>query len=336
MQESKIYKLINSCTGRNAKRFPPDSYRDSRERIESNSMKDQSIILTVKDHSVSGETFQLKENETYGFLETTPQPLKENLSSYYKTEDYISHTDTQRNLFEKVYHIVRDSSLKRKLKLINSFPLRKESNENSEDKTLLDIGCGTGDFLQIAQTNNWSASGIEPNQEARAIANKKTNNAVFEVEQFQKFEDHSFDVITLWHVLEHLPKLEEQILTIKRLLKPNGTLVIAVPNYKSYDAQFYKSFWAAYDVPRHLWHFSKSSLSKLFGKYYFEVSKTLPLKFDAYYVSLLSEKYKTGWMNIFRAFIIAASSNTKAKSSGEYSSLIYILENIENENKQSV
>ena len=279
--------------------------------------KENTPFLTVIDHSVSGESFQLIENNTCGFLETTPQPLEEKLSDYYKTEDYISHTDSKRNLFEKAYHLVRNVSLKRKLKLINSF--------NLETKTLLDIGCGTGDFLQVASANGWAVSGVEPDEDARAIANKKTDNAVFEIEQLSKFEAQSFDVITLWHVLEHLPKLEEHIQIIKRLLKANGTLVIAVPNFNSYDANFYKAFWAAYDVPRHLWHFSKTSISKLFGKHDFKVTQYLPMPFDAYYVSLLSEKYKTGWMNIFRAPIVAWRSNRKAKSSGEYSSLIYIL-----------
>ena len=280
-------------------------------------MNNKSTFLTVKDYSVSGELFQLLYNEELEMLETFPQPKEDRLSEYYKTEDYISHTDTQRNLFEKVYHWVRKISLKRKLKLINSFKF--------SEKNLLDIGCGTGDFLKVAKENNWLVSGIEPNENARQIANAKTDNSVFQIEQLSKFNPKSFNVITLWHVLEHLSKLEEHIQIIKSLLKDDGVLIIAVPNYKSYDAKFYKSFWAAYDVPRHLWHFSRSSISKLFGKYNFRLEKSLPMKFDAYYVSLLSEKYKTGWMNVFRAFFIGLISNIKAKSSKEYSSVIYIL-----------
>lgn len=282
-------------------------------------MNDSTTFLKVKDHSVSGEEFQLIQNETYGFLETSPQPKAKQLSEYYKTEDYISHTDSKRNLFEKAYHFVRSIALKKKLQLINSFqPL---------EKNLLDVGCGTGDFLQVAQQNNWNISGIEPNEQARQIANQKTNNSVFRIEQLSKFNDYSFDVITLWHVLEHLPKLEEQVLILKNLLKANGTLVIAVPNYKSYDAKYYKNFWAAYDVPRHLWHFNQDSISKLFTTQKMKVVKTIPMKFDAYYVSLLSEKYKNGFMNPLRAFWIGLRSNIKAKHSGEYSSLIYIIKN---------
>ncbi|GAA3591644.1 class I SAM-dependent methyltransferase [Flavivirga amylovorans] len=282
-------------------------------------MKNSSPYLTVKDHSVSSETFKLIQNNEYGFLETIPQPSLEKLPDYYKSEDYISHTDSQRNLFEKAYHIVRSISLKKKLKLINSF--------SSESKNLLDIGCGTGDFLQTAKQNNWIISGIEPNQEARNIANKKTNDSVFEIEQLLKFKPASFDVITLWHVLEHLPNLENHISIFKTLLKPNGTLIIAVPNYKSYDAKHYKEFWAAYDVPRHLWHFNKTSISKLVLKASMKVIKIKPMFFDAFYVSLLSEKYKHGKMNPIKGFWIGFISNLKAIKSKEASSLIYIIKN---------
>jgi 2-polyprenyl-3-methyl-5-hydroxy-6-metoxy-1,4-benzoquinol methylase len=281
-------------------------------------MKDNKpTYLTLKDHSVSGEEFQLKHNRDLDMLETFPEPQSEKLSDYYKSEDYISHTDTQRNLLENVYHLVRRVSLKRKLKLINSF--------NSESKQLLDIGCGTGDFLETAVKANWQITGIEPNEQARVIANSKTNNTVFEIEHLSKLKPNSFDVITLWHVLEHLPNLEMHTALFKHLLKPNGTLIIAVPNFKSYDAEHYKNFWAAYDVPRHLWHFSKTSIAQLFKKENLKLTKTLPMFFDAYYVSLLSEKYKSGFMNPLKAFWVGFRSNMKARRSKEYSSHIYIL-----------
>lgn len=275
--------------------------------------------LKVKDYSVSGEEFELIENSEYGFLETTPQPTSDKLPGYYQSEDYISHTDSKRNAFEKVYHLVRSISLKKKLKLINSF--------SSETKQLLDVGCGTGDFLQTAQQNGWLVSGIEPNKEARGIANSKTNKSVFNTEQLQKFELKQFDVITLWHVLEHLPSLEDHIKTFKGLLKDNGTLLIAVPNYKSFDAKHYKEFWAAFDVPRHLWHFNQDSISKLVSKQSMGVVKTKPMLFDAFYVSMLSEKYKTGKMNPVKGFWYGLRSNLEYLSSKEASSLIYIIKN---------
>jgi len=275
--------------------------------------------IVVEDYSVSGEKFQLIHNEEFDYLETKPKPSIDKLPDYYKSEDYISHTNSKRNVFEKVYHRIREVSLKRKLKLINSF--------NTDEKKLLDIGCGTGAFLKAAQNNNWSISGIEPDEKARAIANEITNKSVYNTSQLIKFEDQSFDVITLWHVLEHLPNLEEEIFTLKKLLKPNGRLIIAVPNYKSYDATYYKNFWAAYDVPRHLWHFSQTSIKRLFQKVDMKVIKTLPMIFDAFYVSLLSEKYKNKSMNPVWAFFVGLRSNIKGKRSGEYSSLIYIIKN---------
>lgn len=275
--------------------------------------------MKIKDHSVSGEVFELIENSEFGFLQTIPQPLPEKLPEYYESEDYISHTDSKRNLFEKVYHLVRQFSLNSKLKLVHTF--------GSKNKSLLDVGCGTGDFLQTAQKNNWIVTGIEPNEQARIIANSKTNNSVFNTKELLKFNENSFDVITLWHVLEHLPNLEEQIATFKRLLKPEGTLVIAMPNYKSYDAKHYGEFWAAFDVPRHLWHFNKTSVSKLVSKFDLKVLKIKPMWFDAFYVSMLSEKYKTGKMNLIKSFFVGFRSNLNFLTKKEASSLIYIIKN---------
>ncbi len=282
-------------------------------------MKNKQTEFIVKDHSISGEEFKIIENSEYGFLETTPQPSEEKLPLYYKSDDYISHTDSKRNIFETIYHSIRKIALKKKVKLINSFSL--------DDKKLLDIGCGTGDFLQVAKQNNWSVFGIEPDINARTIANKKTKNSVFNNDELTKFRAGSFDVITLWHVLEHIPNLEDYIRLLKKLLKPNGVLIIAVPNYKSYDAKHYKSFWAAYDVPRHLWHFDKNSISKLFLKFSMTVVNIKPMLFDSFYVSLLSEKYKNGRMNPIKGFYIGLLSNLKAIRSKEASSHIYIIKN---------
>ncbi|RNC88153.1 MAG: class I SAM-dependent methyltransferase [Winogradskyella sp.] len=275
--------------------------------------------LTVKDYSVSKETFELIFNNEKDILETIPRPKKEDLSNYYKSEDYISHTDSRRNLLEVVYHIIRKKALKNKLSLIASF--------QQQEKNLLDVGCGTGDFLETALNANWNVVGVEPNQGARDIANSKTNNKVYDVESLPNLEPNSFDVITLWHVLEHLPNLDDHISVFKKLLKPNGKIVVAVPNYKSYDAAYYKSFWAAYDVPRHLWHFSQKGIQRIFEAKKLLLEKTQPMIFDAYYVSLLSEKYKNGFMNPFKAFWIGWRSNRKAKHSREFSSLIYVFKN---------
>jgi len=271
-------------------------------------------FLTVLDHSVSKETFDLYQDTNLDMLVTSPQPSLEHLGRYYESEDYISHTDNRRSLFEKAYHFVKSIALKNKLELINGEQIGKGQ--------LLDIGAGTGDFLSVAKKNGWNTTGIEPSDRAKAIANGK---GISFVDNTTDLANDSFDVITMWHVLEHVPDLDFQIKELKRLLKPTGTLIVAVPNFKSFDAKHYGAFWAAYDVPIHFWHFSKNAIKLLFGKEGMTLKKVLPMKFDSFYVSLLSEKYKTGKMNYPKAFCIGLWSNVKAKQNLEYSSHIYVL-----------
>lgn len=273
-------------------------------------------FLTVKDHSVSKEIFDLYYDEELDMLITSPQPELQNLGKYYESEDYISHTDNKRSLFEKAYHFVKNIALRNKLNLINA--------EQTQKGKLLDIGAGTGDFLLTAKNDGWETIGVEPSERAKNIAKQK---GISFVDEISALENNSLDVITMWHVLEHVPDLQHQIQELKRLLKPTGTLIVAVPNFKSFDANHYETFWAAYDVPIHFWHFSKKSIQLLFEKVDMKLEKILPMKFDSFYVSLLSEKYKTGKMNYFKAFFVGLRSNLKAKSTKEYSSHIYVLKN---------
>tara|TARA_Y100000780_G_scaffold232547_1_gene265634 strand:+ start:48217 stop:48966 length:750 start_codon:yes stop_codon:yes gene_type:complete len=242
------------------------------------------------------------------------QPIPENLSNYYESDNYISHTDEAKTLLEKVYQTVKKIALKRKLALINKY--------HNTSKTILDIGCGTGEFLITARKNNWNTLGVEINDEAR---NKSSKKNITTYRFIEEVKSNQFNIITLWHVLEHLKDLNGTITKISSLLDTDGTLIIAVPNYKSYDANYYKEYWAAYDTPRHLWHFSQKSISTIFEKHNLKVVRTLPMYFDSYYVSLLSEKYKTGKSNYLKAFYRGMLSNLKAKRTGEYSSLIYVL-----------
>jgi len=278
--------------------------------------------LTCKDYTVTNKIFDLLYDKELDMLETFPQPRKEELLGYYESDDYISHTDSKKSGTDKLYQFVKKISLGSKLKLINSF--------KTSDKNLLDVGCGTGDFLLTCKNNGWKVTGVEPNPKAKISAeNKLTVESASEIysEINQLKNEAQFDVITLWHVLEHVPNLETYISTLKLLLKPNGILIIAVPNFKSYDANYYKQFWAAFDVPRHLWHFSKKSIQGLFAKQEMSVVKILPMVFDSFYVSLLSEKYKNGKSNFLKAFYIGLVSNIKAIGTKEYSSLIYIIKN---------
>lgn len=272
------------------------------------------VYIKVKDYSVSGEEFQLLLDEELQLLKTYPQPAPEKLGSYYESDDYISHTDGKRSLFEKLYHTVKQKALRDKIKLIEGFQPTKGK--------ILDIGAGTGDFLVMAKKNGWNIVGLEPSLKAKAIAQSK---GVILLDKLSQMANHSADVITMWHVLEHVPDVEVHIAELKRIIKPEGTIIIAVPNYRSYDAQYYGKFWAAYDVPRHLWHFSKTSIKLLFEKQGMELIKILPMKFDSFYVSLLSEKYKTGKMNFVKGFFTGLRSNIKAQRNFEYSSHIYVI-----------
>jgi len=279
------------------------------------SFQNNIFFQKVRDYSVSKEIFELHHNPEYDLLITFPKPSLEKLPSYYESEDYISHTDGKRSLFEKMYHLIKNIALKSKVKLINA---------QSQKGKLLDIGAGTGDFLVAAKTDGWETTGIEPSEKAKTIAiNKGVNFA----NNLSDLKDHSFDVITMWHVLEHVPNLDEYIFELKRLLKPTGTILIAVPNFKSFDANYYGRFWAAYDVPRHIWHFSKTAIKKLFAEKEMELVDVLPMKFDSFYVSLLSEKYKTGKMNFIKAFFVGLKSNKSGKETKEYSSHIYVIKN---------
>jgi SAM-dependent methyltransferase len=277
---------------------------------------EENQFIIVKDHSVSKETFSLLYNKEYDILKTHPAPSLAVLPKYYESEDYISHTDSKRTLFEKIYQLVKRNAIKGKVSLLNK-------EQNSKGK-LLDIGCGTGDFLVEAKNQGWSILGFEPNEDAKQLA--KNKGVLFTDDIFTLPED-TFDAVTMWHVLEHVPNLQEYIANLKRIIKPNGTIIIAVPNYKSYDAKYYNRFWAAYDVPRHLWHFSKNSIKRLFSDVDIELKKVKPMWFDSFYVSLLSEKYKNGKMSFIKGFFVGFISNVSGLYKKEFSSHIYILKN---------
>ena len=272
--------------------------------------------LTVKDYTVSQEQFKIVTCKKCGFRFTNPRPDGDAIGEYYKAESYISHTNTSKGLISKIYQEVRKFTLKGKLNLINRLSPQKGK--------LLDVGCGTGMFLNVARENGWKVNGIEPDAGARAIA-EQTNQIKIKDEVLLSYQDETFDVISLWHVLEHIHQLNETIEWLKARLSKDGSLIIAVPNYESKDASIYQEQWAAYDVPRHLYHFSQNNIKELFAKHGFELKETLPMKFDSFYVSMLSTKYQTGKINYIKAFMDGLKSNFNAsKQNQNYSSLIYI------------
>jgi len=268
--------------------------------------------LKTLDFAVSGESFDLQYNEDLNMLETKPRPG--DLAPYYDSPTYISHTDASGGLLNTLYKTVKRRSLARKVRLI-----RKYQNPPGP---LLDMGAGTGDFVGAALAAGWDAQGVEPNAGARARARAK---GIFLEESPEPLKGE-FAIITLWHVLEHLPELDQAIDQLCAILKQEGSLILALPNFKSWDARHYGLHWAGYDVPRHLWHFSRDSIKTIFENRGFRIVKTCPLLFDAFYVSLLSEKYKGSRWPWLRAFVAGCRSNVSAMRTGEYSSLIYVLE----------
>jgi len=273
--------------------------------------KANQVYITTKDFLVTGESFNLIHHPKKEMLVTTPQPKIDELYKYYESEDYISHTDEKKGFVATLYQIVKKYSLTSKVNLIQSL--------NKGTGTILDIGAGTGEFLKLAKDKNWNVHGVEPNLKARLFSEKKE---VLLKERIEDFSNQKFDVVTLWHVLEHLPDLEKVTTQLESFLNPRGILIIAVPNYKSYDATYYKNYWAAYDTPRHLWHFSRKSMNSLFSTK-MKLINTKPMWFDSFYVCLLSEKYKTKNAFSIKALLIGLWSNILALKTKEHSSVIY-------------
>lgn len=270
--------------------------------------------LKVKDHSISKEDFTIKKCNECGLRMTSPRPDDKDLTKYYESEDYISHSDTKKGLINRLYHFVKQLTIKQKQDLIAKL---------SKGKTLLDIGCGTGDFLIYCKEKGWRVSGLEPDPNARKKAEEKGLNEVADLPKFYDLNPGSYDVITMWHVMEHVADLNAYFKQLHLLLKDKGHLIIAVPNPDSPDALKYKEYWAALDVPRHLFHFSKQNLKDLASKHHFKLELIKPMLFDSFYVSMLSEKYKGG--SFLNATINGLFSNLKALKTKNHSSLIYIL-----------
>lgn len=269
-------------------------------------------ILETKDYLVSGESFSICKDLHRELLRTSPVP--EDLDPYYNSEEYLSHKDSAKGILATLYKWVKKYSTGRKIRLIQSYA--------KGSKSILDIGAGTGDLLIAARHAGFEVAGVEPNSNARKLALNKELHLEEEINFNQKFQ-----IITLWHVLEHFKDPKDQIRKIKNALKEDGTLFIAVPNFKSYDAEYYREFWAGYDVPRHVWHFSRSSIKDLFEEHQMSIVKIKPMPFDAYYISLLSEKYKHSKPRFLHAIYRGWLSNWRARKNGEYSSLLYILQN---------
>ena len=276
-------------------------------------------FLELKDYFLTQEQFEILECNECKLLFTSPCPTPDKIGSYYKSEDYLSHNEEKKGLFAKVYNKVKKINIKNKFKIVTNSQQPAASSQN-----LLDIGCGVGDFLLYAKEKGCKVTGIEPNEDARKIAEKKLECKIMSPEELQNIPDNSFDIVTMWHVLEHVADLKMEIQHLQRILKKDGKLVLALPNYKSFDAEYYKDKWAAYDVPRHLSHFSQTSIKNIFKETKLQLIDIKPLKWDSFYISMLSEQYLNNKNSFIKGILTGWKSNRKAKKSGEYSSLVYV------------
>ncbi|MDD3739099.1 MAG: class I SAM-dependent methyltransferase [Lentimicrobiaceae bacterium] len=273
--------------------------------------------LKTKDYFLTDEEFVITQCESCGFKFTNPQPEEENLYKYYETENYISHSQkNQSGIISKLYNFVKIFNTKSKYKTIKKY---------IDKGSLLDIGAGNGYFANYMKTKNWQVDGVEPNITARKYAQDNFLIELKDEDFLDETEHKKYDVITMWHVLEHVSKLSERITQISRLIKNNGKIFIAVPNINSKDAEFYKKYWAGLDTPRHLWHFSEKDIKNLLQNTDLQLIKTKGLKFDSFYISIMSEKNINKKGNIFRAIYIGLISNLFYAKKRGYSSMIYIL-----------
>ncbi len=270
--------------------------------------------MKTKDYFFTQEEFMLTKCKDCNFVFTNPIP--NNLGKYYETPDYLSHNTNDNGAMGKLYSKLRDINISRKYKLV--------TNYNTKG-TILDIGCGTGELLNYFKKNSWAVSGIEPNSTARTFAQENYKIDIWEEEKLVHLNADSFDIISMWHVLEHVPDIHERLSQITNLLKKDGTIFIALPNLDSPDSKKYKEFWSALDVPRHLHHFTQATFEKLISFHNMKLVHAEPMKFDSYYVSMLSEKYKKNNLYLPSAFINGFKSNFIASKKNNYSSMIYVV-----------
>jgi len=272
--------------------------------------------LDVKDHFLSQEMFEVHCCSSCNLRRTFPVPDPGEIGKYYETDDYLSHGDDQKGLFAWLYRVAKKYNLSKKGRILK---------QHACGKDLLDYGCGTGDFILYCQGLDYKVRGAEPSSNALEHASSIILDNITDPQQ-ELESGRSYDVITMWHVLEHIHEPDQILAQLKGKLKKNGKLIIAVPNPVSLDAAHYGDNWAGWDVPRHLWHFEPSAMREMMKGLGFYHIDTMPMWFDAFYVSMLSERYKNGLVPkaLFWGFV--SNLNALFAKKRSCSSQIYVFE----------
>ena len=271
-------------------------------------VEQKKTYIEVVDHFLTKEKFKIQTTSVPGLLQTNPTPTKEDINKYYKSERYISHNSRKRGVFFFFYRLLRS---------VNFYTKYRFLSRTNDNRNVLDFGSGEGYFLNMLKKRGLNACGVDP-----SVTSLLPN--VYKSIFAEQLNSQKFSHITAWHSIEHVHELEKTISRMYDLLDEKGTIIVATPNYLSFDARYYKSFWAAYDVPRHLWHFDKKSLKEVFENKGFKLIKSSPMLLDAYYVSLLSESYKKSIFKIFKSVFVGTISNTLAFFTKEYSSNVFV------------
>jgi SAM-dependent methyltransferase len=274
-------------------------------------------LFSCKDFVATGEDFQLQYCESCTFLFTNPRPSISEIGKYYQSDQYISHAGEKKGLIYKVYDIVRDFSIKQKLDLIKKY---------HKTGKLMDLGCGLGYFLNgVKLDKTFDGLGVDISDDAVEYVKNTFGINVENESELDNLDKHTFDIITQWHVLEHVHYLNERMQQLHHLLKQDGTMFIAVPNSKSKDAEIYKEYWDGYDVPRHLYHFNQKSFSLLIEKHGFEIVEIKPMWFDAPYICMRSEVHLKNRFPFINGAINGIKSTAAALSAGEHSTLLFVV-----------
>ena len=270
------------------------------------------------DEFATGEQFDIFECTACGLAFTQNVPDEKEIDRYYESPAYISHSNTSKGLVNRVYHIVRRIMLQKKARKVEKLTGLKNGR-------LLDYGAGTGYFARLMEKRGWSVTAIEKNGKARELALKEFGFEMQSVEALSTIKDKGLDVVTMWHVMEHIQEPDSMWDELRRILADNGVAIVALPNSISYDAFKYREHWAAYDVPRHLWHFTPDTIAQWGSKHGFTLEKQYTMPFDGFYISMLSEQYKGSRLHTIRGFWNGFKGwMAQCRRSSASSSIIYV------------